>query len=222
MDLGAILVTLSDEHRARLARTSTLPNRVCSPLRVPYEDNNGFDCISAVAEALATWRHLGSHYSQQLRAKHFSAVCTTWPVFIIQKLTGEAACNDDGASLMRLGKPAQFSSRISPPVCVAFSRAMEAGEADAGVGDSLESAVMLGDAAEAILKEVTRAGTDLVILGREPNTRARRSPLGSVSSAVLRGAKCPVLLIPPADVIYAPGSPAKEEYAELGVAPLIR
>ena len=63
-------------------------------------------------------------------------------------------------------------------------------------GDALEPAVMLGDPAEAILREASHAGTDLLILGRERKSKARRRLLGSVSSAVLRGAKCPVLVIP--------------------------
>ncbi len=91
-----------------------------------------------------------------------------------------------------------------------------------GLRDSLEPAVMLGDAAESILKEASRAGTDLLILGHDSNTEARRSPLGSVSGAVLRGAKCPVLLIPPEEVTDPIRSRAERGCAEPRVALLPR
>ena len=68
-----------------------------------------------------------------------------------------------------------------------------------GSNGAVAAAVMLGDAAEAILKEAMHAGVELVVLGRERGTAGPRHPLGSVSSAVLRGAKCPVLVIPRGD-----------------------
>jgi nucleotide-binding universal stress UspA family protein len=67
------------------------------------------------------------------------------------------------------------------------------------VPDGLTPAVMLGDTAESILAEARRIGADLLVLGRERKRTARRHLLGSVTSTVIRGATCPVLVIPGVD-----------------------
>jgi Universal stress protein family len=56
----------------------------------------------------------------------------------------------------------------------------------------------LGPVAEVILREARSAGADLIVLGRERPGTTRRHPLGSVTSTVIRGATCPVLVIPSA------------------------
>jgi nucleotide-binding universal stress UspA family protein len=62
--------------------------------------------------------------------------------------------------------------------------------------NGLTPMVLLGDAAEAILAEAQRIGADLLVIGRERKRRARRHPLGGVTSTILRAANCPVLVIP--------------------------
>ena len=67
------------------------------------------------------------------------------------------------------------------------------------IPSSLESAVLVGDATEVILREARLSGADLLILGRERKGRIRRHLLGSVTGTVIRGASCPVLVIPSPD-----------------------
>jgi nucleotide-binding universal stress UspA family protein len=67
------------------------------------------------------------------------------------------------------------------------------------VPNGLAAAVVLGDTAESILSEARRLGADLLVLGRERKSTARRYLLGSVSSTVIRGATSPVLVIPGVD-----------------------
>lgn len=67
------------------------------------------------------------------------------------------------------------------------------------IPDSLEPVVLLGDATEVILREARLSGADLLILGRERKGRIRRHLLGSVTGTVIRGASCPVLVIPSPD-----------------------
>jgi hypothetical protein len=47
-----------------------------------------------------------------------------------------------------------------------------------------------------ILWEARLAGADLLVLGRERKGTVRRHLLGSVTGTVIRGANCPVLVIP--------------------------
>jgi len=65
-----------------------------------------------------------------------------------------------------------------------------------GLSNALTPTVVLGDVAESILVQSRRAGADLLILGRERQGTVRRYLLGSVTSNVLRGANCAVLVIP--------------------------
>jgi len=67
------------------------------------------------------------------------------------------------------------------------------------VSNALTPAVVVGDVAESILEQSRRTGADLLIIGRERQGRVRRYLLGSVTSNVLRGANCPVLVIPSPD-----------------------
>ena len=63
-------------------------------------------------------------------------------------------------------------------------------------GIDLVPAVMVGDAAETILLEAGRRGADLIVLGRARRAATRRFFLGSVAGAVIRAARCPVLVVP--------------------------
>lgn len=65
-----------------------------------------------------------------------------------------------------------------------------------GAPNGLTPAVQQGEPADVILREARLAGVDLLVLGRERRSAVRRHLLGSVTSTVLRGANCPVLVIP--------------------------
>jgi nucleotide-binding universal stress UspA family protein len=56
--------------------------------------------------------------------------------------------------------------------------------------------VQQGHTPEVILREARLAGADLLVLGRERKGTIRRHLLGSVTGTVIRGANCPVLVIP--------------------------
>ena len=71
-------------------------------------------------------------------------------------------------------------------------------EAQLGAQDELTPLVLVGDAAEAILNEARKLGAELIVLGKRRKSRVSRFVLGSVAAAVLRGANCPVLVVPPA------------------------
>jgi nucleotide-binding universal stress UspA family protein len=67
----------------------------------------------------------------------------------------------------------------------------------AGVArDRVSGEVGVGDAAAEILSAITRLNVDLVIMGRRDKGKLRRAVLGSVVDGVLRGATCPVLVVP--------------------------
>lgn len=62
--------------------------------------------------------------------------------------------------------------------------------------NELKAAVLIGEPAEIILAEARDTGSHLLVIGRERKSRTRRFLLGSVASAVMRVANCPVLVIP--------------------------
>ena len=58
------------------------------------------------------------------------------------------------------------------------------------------SATAFGDPTREILSAVGRLGVDVVVMGRREAGNFRRAVLGSVVTGVLRGATCPVLVVP--------------------------
>lgn len=60
----------------------------------------------------------------------------------------------------------------------------------------VKSRMVRGEAVECILEESARIGADLIVLGSHGHGKLYRSFVGSVSEGVLRGAKCPVLIVP--------------------------
>jgi nucleotide-binding universal stress UspA family protein len=62
----------------------------------------------------------------------------------------------------------------------------------------LKSTALLvqGYPAEKILQEAARLGADLIVVGSHGRGALRQLLVGSVTDGVLRGAKCPVLVVP--------------------------
>jgi nucleotide-binding universal stress UspA family protein len=56
-----------------------------------------------------------------------------------------------------------------------------------------------GRAADQIVAYANRASADLIVMGTHGRTGIRRVLLGSVAEQVLRQARCPLLVVPPAD-----------------------
>jgi nucleotide-binding universal stress UspA family protein len=62
---------------------------------------------------------------------------------------------------------------------------------------SIETVVLRGDPAEALLDHARRGDFDLIATGTQGETALDRHLTGSVSTALLRGARCAVLIAPP-------------------------
>jgi nucleotide-binding universal stress UspA family protein len=58
------------------------------------------------------------------------------------------------------------------------------------------SEVAFGEPTREILSAAERLGVDLIVIGRRGEGNIRRALLGSVVDGVLRGAACPVLVVP--------------------------
>ena len=64
--------------------------------------------------------------------------------------------------------------------------------------DGLDATALLvqGPAVETILVEATRLGADMIVVGSHGRGAMYRLLVGSVSEGILRGANCPVLVVP--------------------------
>ena len=62
---------------------------------------------------------------------------------------------------------------------------------------SVETVLLRGDAAAMVLDHASRGDFDLIATGTQGQTSLERHLTGSVSTAVLRGARCAVLIAPP-------------------------
>jgi nucleotide-binding universal stress UspA family protein len=68
----------------------------------------------------------------------------------------------------------------------------------AAPGDiSVDTVLLRGEPAAALLDHASRGDFDLVATGTQGQTELERHLTGSVSTAVLRGARCAVLIAPP-------------------------
>jgi len=59
--------------------------------------------------------------------------------------------------------------------------------------------ILQGRAADEIVAYANRVAADLIVMGTHGRTGIRRVLLGSVAEQVLRQARCPLLVVPPAD-----------------------
>jgi len=73
-----------------------------------------------------------------------------------------------------------------------------AGLIGTGAGrERVSSEVAFGEPGQEILAAAERHESELIVMGSHGSARVRRALVGSVASEVLRGATCPVLVVPP-------------------------
>ena len=60
-----------------------------------------------------------------------------------------------------------------------------------------ESLQVIGEPVEVILKQAARCSADYIVMGSHGRTALFKLLVGGTAAGVLRGAKCPVMLIPP-------------------------
>jgi nucleotide-binding universal stress UspA family protein len=63
-------------------------------------------------------------------------------------------------------------------------------------GIDVKALLIQGPTVEMVLKEAKKLGADAIIIGSHGHGAVHRLLLGSVSEGVLRGAECPVLVVP--------------------------
>jgi nucleotide-binding universal stress UspA family protein len=80
----------------------------------------------------------------------------------------------------------------------------------AGLIDVREELCWGDSPADEILRAAEEEKTDLLVMATHGHGALRRAIIGSVASAVARGARCPVLLVPPALWNVAPEERAQE------------
>jgi nucleotide-binding universal stress UspA family protein len=62
---------------------------------------------------------------------------------------------------------------------------------------TVETMLLRGDPAATVLDHASRDDVDLIAAGTQGRVALERHLTGSVSTAILRGARCPVLIAPP-------------------------
>jgi nucleotide-binding universal stress UspA family protein len=87
-------------------------------------------------------------------------------------------------------------------------RSVAAVQAKAGPDVPIIVAGGAGDPAEEILRYAWRHAVDLIVMGTHGRTGVSRLLLGSVAERVVRGARCPVLVVPAPRQIAAPAASA--------------
>jgi nucleotide-binding universal stress UspA family protein len=110
-------------------------------------------------------------------------------------MTGGVASSALAALAVVSGTP---PGEVGPPLAaVEESDRWLEGIVAAGVPrEQASSEVVLGEPSHEILAAAKRLDTDLIIMARRSTGKLRRAVLGSVVEGVLRGASCPVLVVP--------------------------
>jgi nucleotide-binding universal stress UspA family protein len=79
---------------------------------------------------------------------------------------------------------------------VEVARLLADAAAEAGTDGPVTVAATGGDPAEEILRYASEHSIDLIVVGTQRRTAVSRLVLGSVAERVVRGARCPVLVVP--------------------------
>jgi nucleotide-binding universal stress UspA family protein len=88
------------------------------------------------------------------------------------------------------------------------TRPLAEAAAQAGPDVPAVLATSVGDPAPEIVRYATRHPIDLIVVGTHGRTGVSRVLLGSVAERVMRGAPCPVLVVPPGAAPAPPASSA--------------
>jgi nucleotide-binding universal stress UspA family protein len=93
--------------------------------------------------------------------------------------------------------PASVRDRVARALREEHRRVEELAEQVSQRGIAAHAHLMRGPYAETILREATRLGADIVVVGAHRHGRLHTMLVGSTAAQVLRGAKVPVLIVPP-------------------------
>jgi nucleotide-binding universal stress UspA family protein len=94
---------------------------------------------------------------------------------------------------------------------VEVARLLADATAEVGAGVAVTVASAYGDPGTEILRYAGAHAIDLIVVGTHGRTGFSRVILGSVADRVLRGARCPVLVIPSRALAPAAAAPAARE-----------
>jgi nucleotide-binding universal stress UspA family protein len=72
-----------------------------------------------------------------------------------------------------------------------------------GLSIRFEHKLLMGTAADEIVRAAEEGGVDLIVIGTHGRTGLKRVLMGSVAEAVMRRATCPVLTLKAADKVPA-------------------
>ena len=116
-------------------------------------------------------------------------------VTAIHVMTGSVASGALAALAVVSGTP---PGDVGSPLAVAeeSNRLLDAAVAAGVPHEQTSSEIVTGEPIREILAAATRLDTDLIIMARRDTGNLRRAVLGSVVAGVLRGASCPVLVVP--------------------------
>jgi nucleotide-binding universal stress UspA family protein len=107
---------------------------------------------------------------------------------------------------------------IFSAVEVEVTRLLADAAAEAGPDVQVTVAGAGGDPAEEILRYAVRHPIDLIVVGTHGRTGVSRLLLGSVAERVVRGARCPVLVVPAPRELATP-APSGVRVGDEGVEP---
>jgi nucleotide-binding universal stress UspA family protein len=108
----------------------------------------------------------------------------------------EAALREAVDHARRVGAHLHILHVLSPGE-IEVTRLLADAAALAGSGVGVTVASTAGDPAEEILRYARAHAVDRIVVGTHGRTGFRHALLGSVAERVLRGAACPVLVVPP-------------------------
>lgn len=100
---------------------------------------------------------------------------------------------------------------VSWPLDRDVSKVLQRYANEAQPGVTVVTATAGGEPAREIVKYATRHGVDLIVLGTHGRSGVSRVLLGSVSERVARTAPCPVLTVPPPELMPRPSELEAEE-----------